>query len=82
MKKLERTKKSIDIYGTVYDLSRPSYRQAQELGKQSANKNEEETQSLMLDFLENMGIPKSVTLDMEVEHVGMLIEYLMPAKKK
>ena len=80
--KIERTSESIDIYGTVYKTNRPSYGRAMELGKQSDDKKEGEAHELMLEFLEERGIPKDVTLEMEVDHVSMLIEHFMPAKKK
>lgn len=82
MKKFERTKQTIDIYGEVYNVSRPTFKRSLELGKQSDKKSDEESQELMLDFLEEMGIPKKVTMDMEVDHVTTLIEFLMPSKKK
>jgi hypothetical protein len=80
--KLEKTKIELDVYGTVYNLSRPSFKQALDLKEKNKDKSEEEANEIMLEFLESLGLPKNVTMDMEVDHVTQILDVLMPSKKK
>lgn len=82
MKKFERTKITLEIYGESYDLTRPTFKRAMELKKKSEDKSEAETQEVMVELLADLGLPSDITLGMEIEHVGELLEYIMPSKKK
>lgn len=80
--KFERTQIELDVYGTVYKLSRPTFKRALEIGEECKEKSELEVQELMINLLEELGLPKEVTMGMEIDHVGQIFNYLMPSKKK
>jgi hypothetical protein len=82
MLKIEKTKVEIELYGEAYSLSRPTVRQSQDYGKKVKDASDQETSDLVIDLLDSCGLPKKVTLDMEMEHLEMVIGALIPSSKK
>lgn len=57
-----------------YDVSKPTMRQAQKYAK---SKTIEET----VDFLDELGLPKDICWDLDVDSLREITESLMPQKK-
>jgi len=82
MMKFERQSLKIDIYGQVFEVTKPSVGMAQEYSNKAKNMSEEESADALLDLVEKCGVPKAVTKEMQADHLGQLIEALLPNKKK
>lgn len=82
MLKFERGGLEVNVYGKELKLTKPTVEQTQDYAKQAKGISEEESSSLLFDFLEKLGLPKEVSKEMEVDHLNALCEALMPSKKK
>ncbi len=80
MMKFERTKKQYDVYGTVYDVCRPSYDQRTAYAQSLEDKKDEEKGECLLDLLDMCGLPKQVAKEMEQEHLLAIVDDLMPSQ--
>lgn len=80
--KLIRRELALDLYGKEYKISFPTVRQSQAYANSLNGKEDNESIGLLADFLDSLGIPKDVVLDMESEHLTQLVQELMPAQKK
>jgi len=81
---LEFKKKSlqIKIYGKEYNVSFPTVGQVQRWVKDSKKGAEEDQNDLLMEFLEELGLPKDVFQEMYPEDAEQLVGMLIPAKKK
>ena len=78
----EKTEIEAKIYGSAYKLRRPTVSEAQAYAKKAEGKTDEETTNNLVSFLSELGLPKDVTLGMEIDHVTLLVNELMVSKKK
>jgi hypothetical protein len=79
MLKLERKFFEFDYDGKVYRLRSPSVSDANELQKRIAK--EGESLELVIEFLEKLGLESSVSMGMEIEHLNLIVEAVIGAKK-
>jgi len=78
-----RSKLKLKVYGEEYELLFPTVKQSQDFAKEVKEvEGDDDKSSKMFDFLEKLGLPKNVTEEMEVQHLEMVLEKLMPSKKK
>lgn len=85
MSKLQLKKRflEVDCYGEEYKLSFPSLSQAATYKEQCGDGQDEgKILVYLLDLLDDLGLPKKVSKDMEIDHVMQIMEALMPEKKR
>lgn len=78
--KFERTIKQYDVYGTVYEVCRPTNNQRDGYLAQLNEKDEAEHSECLYDFTASLGLPKDVAKDMELEHYLAIVNDLMPSQ--
>jgi hypothetical protein len=67
-----------EIYGENYKLSKPTVDQVERFSKSKKSETIEGTK----DFLAELGLPKTVTGGMQVEHLKEVVENLVGGGKK
>jgi hypothetical protein len=74
----QKTKVKVSIYGKEFELQKPTVGQVEELQKYSNVEEQTEQQKFesVCGFLEVLGLPRSFSMDMEVDHLVQLIEFL------
>lgn len=82
MLEIKKTVIQANVYGTVYELCRPSTKLAKEYGKLSKEQDEDNGIDLVIDLVDKCGLPKAVAEEMEVDHLLQIVDALLPAKKK
>ena len=78
----KRRELELNIYGEEHKLLFPTVKQVQDYANKLKEQGDEKAADLLVDFLDGLGLPKAVCEGMESEHLQMVIEKLMPAKKK
>ena len=70
--------------GVDYYARKPKTQELIDLESKSevAKNNNAKTTEVMIEFLISLGLPREMILDLDVDALGMLIEGLMPSKKK
>lgn len=81
MIEFKKTEIKANIYGTVYELRRPTVAESQDYGKVANEKDDEKATEHLLELLAKCGLPKEIAREMEADHLVSLIESLMPKKK-
>lgn len=78
----ERNTTRVKIYGKEYVLTRPTVRQAEEIGK-AVKKIEDDTESvgILIEAFESFGLPKDVSYDMQEDHFVTLVKSFLGKKK-
>ena len=85
MLNIEKTNVEAKIYGKKYELKLPTVAQAQKYATFSADLSEEDkgdSLEKMLCLLEECGLPKETTKEMEMGHLLLVVNELMPKEKK
>lgn len=78
----QKTKIKVSIYGSEYDLVKPTVSQAKEMSKFADEKDQSKAIEATIDFMELMGLPKEVSSTMEIEHFTQLVEFIVGKVKK
>lgn len=78
----KRRELRVNVYGNEYTLKFPTVKQSQDYASKVKGMNDSEATEALLDFIDNLGLPKNVSSDMESEHLTTLIQALVPDKKK
>ena len=81
MLEIERSKVEVKLYGEVYDMTKPSVKQAQSFGKKLQKASDVESIGIIVDILDGCGLPRAVAEEMEVGHLKQLVDVIMPSKK-
>lgn len=79
-----RTQVKVTIYGEAHTLRLPTFQQSREYRKQflACEKDEEKQTDCLLEFLDKVvGLKRSVSDQMEPEHLESLVEMLLSKKK-
>lgn len=77
----ERSKLKLSIYGSEYELSKPTYGQAIALQESIREGGESKSMLIMKEFLVSLGLKSEVIEQMELQHVLDLIEFISGKKK-
>lgn len=80
--KFERTILSVDVYGKEFKLTKLTTKQAGDFGEKTKGLSESEMLDPACDLLAACGLPKDVSMSMEMEHLVQLMEALFPKGKK
>lgn len=78
---LEKSKIKLSIYGSEYEISKPTYGQTQNLQERLKTEGEKESMKIMRDFVISLGLPEDVLNNLELDHFLALIEHISGAKK-
>jgi len=78
----EKRKLKAKIYGQDYELTFPTVRQQNEYVKAIKESGEDNAMDDLTNLLERLGLPKDVSMDMELDHLLQLMDALVPTKKK
>ena len=78
----KRRELRVKVYGEEYSLTFPTVKQSQDYAAKVKEMKESEATEALLEFVDNLGLPKDVSENMESEHLSTLIEALVPNKKK
>lgn len=84
---VQRTKETVKIYGTAYDIKQPTVKDAIEMSKKALIAEKNPDQSVVAleglrDWVSSLGIPAQVIADMETKHFLSLVEYITLDPKK
>ena len=77
--KLVKTEIQLNVYGTEVKLNEPTVKTVQAFQVKLDNKENNEF-DIMLDFLEECGLPKSISEEMSANHISQVMELLVPKK--
>lgn len=79
----KKSAEKVNIYGKEYSLTKPTVRQTEKLQEDIKNSKEDESASfkLMKKWVEDLGLPGEVIMDMELDHFVKLVEHLSGSKK-
>jgi len=75
----ERKKIKLSIYGQSYEIEKPTVTQSQAMQKRLDDCTDAEKLNVMVDLFDTLGLPKSVTEQMEMAHFSKLVEFLTGA---
>ena len=78
----KRRELELNVYGNDYKLSFPSVKQTQDYAKKAKRAGDDESASMLVEFLDKLGLPKDISLEMEAEHLTQVVEALIPQGKK
>lgn len=78
---IKRQVKNVSIDGEVYELRKPTVMQVREFRLNSAKDNDD-GEILTLDLLEACGIRRDVLETLDLEVITLLMEQILPKKKK
>jgi hypothetical protein len=85
MKTLKRTKVQYDIYGQVIEFDKPLYGRLKKLQEQITSIPDEnrgvESEKVVVEFMIEVGFPKELLLQMEMEHILEIVDDLTGKKK-
>lgn len=82
MLNFQKTEVEADIYGTVYNLRRPTVKEAQDYANKAKKATDEEQVDFLIEMLSDCGLPNDVSQSMEPDHLVQLMNTLIPSKKK
>lgn len=72
----------VKFEGESFDVRFPSMLEAVELGKKTKDKTEAEQSDVMVEFLVKLGLSKKLMGVLDPDAVNMIVENIMPSKKK
>lgn len=78
----EKSKLKVSIYGSEYELSKPTYGQTIQLQKELDEGGESKSMHLMRSFVIGLGLPEAVIDSLELDHFLALVEHISGNKKK
>lgn len=76
----KKSELSVIIYGTTYNVTKPTFAQSRAMGKKLKAEGDENSFDVLCEHLCGLGLPKEVIEGMEADHVLTLCEYLSPKK--
>lgn len=79
--KIERRKLKIEIYGKVYDITKPKFKQMTELQDKLESLSAKEKFDAIKENLVASGLPEEVMNDMDADSVIELLEIVNGTKK-
>jgi hypothetical protein len=79
----KKSVEKVNIYGKEYSLSKPTVRQTEKLQEEIKLSKDDQSASfgLMKKWVEGLGLPGEVIMDMELDHFVSLVEHLSGSKK-
>jgi hypothetical protein len=77
----KKTVYKVSVYGVDYSLRKPTVREAEAIRKAIKDQGDEPNLETFAGFLEQLGMPKAVAGDLELEHFLKLTEFLLAGKK-
>ena len=82
--KLKKRVLKLEWEGEKYEVAFPTYKQGKEYQSRiEAFKEDTEKQAKEMEaYLQSLGLPEKVMMDMELEHIIQIIEILAGSKKK
>ncbi len=80
--KRENKEHKARIFGEELTLREPSYKESRMYSKKVEGLDEAEQGDALIDFLEELGLPKSCSEEMTTMQITDVVELLMPSKKK
>lgn len=80
--KLERDTIKLLLYGKEFIIQMPTLGMAQEWARKLKEDSKEDTTELMYEYLASLGLPKEESCKLQVDHLELLVNELMPSKKK
>lgn len=80
--KLQRKTLNIDIYGQNFKVNVPSMARLAEYRQRLDGIGDAEVFDAMREFVESLGIPKDVALDMDADDFLTLVNFICNPKKK
>lgn len=78
----QSSKIKVNIYGSEYEISKPTVRDAEMLSDLSSGQDDKQRIDSTIGFLEKKGLPAEVSKGMEIEHFKAMVEYIFGAVKK
>jgi hypothetical protein len=72
----------LDLYGEAFKLRYPNVDDAEKLNLSIKEKGDDGEVEAICSFLDGLGLPKEKAKAMEIEHLMLLVEDLVPNKKK
>ena len=75
-------KLKIKVNGNEINISYPSFKQVIDYGNEVKKIDEDKIPGYLLDFLNKLGLPKDVAMNLRSSHIEAIINELMPTKKK
>ncbi len=78
----QKTKIKVSIYDQQYEMVKPTVAQAKQLVKFSKDGDESDGLDKTIEFMEMLGLPKDVSIAMEIDHFTKLVEYITGQVKK
>ena len=77
----EKSKLKVSIYGSEYEISKPTYGQSQHLQGRLKDEGQEKSMVIMKEFVMSLGLPEECIDGMELDHFLQLIEHISGVKK-
>lgn len=79
----EQEKLKLKLYGNEFELIKPTRKVAVEMQeKLSTDEGKAKSIDIIGDLLVACGLPKEVCDDLQLDHMQLILEHLMGAKKK
>jgi hypothetical protein len=75
-------KLDVKVNGKVYQVDFPSFEQGIKYAQQVKDVEEEAAPMKLIDFLDDLGLPKEISMKMQSNHIEQLVAALLPSKKK
>ncbi len=77
----ERPKQKVVIFGTEYEVARPTLGEVEEFQEKSASTPAEKQLPLMVDFLSKLGLPAEPVKKLDVDQFMELVAFVSGSKK-
>jgi hypothetical protein len=77
----KRTESNVSIYGQVYKVRRPTVLEASKIRTDLRDKTEDEQLQSAINFLESLGVPRSVCQELELDHFTKIVDFVLSSKK-
>ena len=73
MKEFKRTVFEYNVYGEKIQVKKPTRREVREKFDGFDEKSEQDKEKVLIDFLDDLGMKKELTEDMELEHLQIVL---------
>lgn len=77
----KKIKRKVTIDGVTYEIKSPKVKDADMLFELSQDSNNLDKLKLLVDYMDRLGLPKSVSEDLDVEDFTSLCQKLFDVKK-
>lgn len=78
----QKTKITVGIYGSEYQLRKPTVSEVELISQFVADKDSKDQHKYIVELMEKLGLPKQVSMDMEIDQFSDLVTFLMSKLKK